>query len=88
MENHEGLYPLAFEMTLVPLIAQMACNEIHTNPYLDQDKKQSSPGLLGRLKIASTHITNPKLKKWLTQPTDLVLRQVMGVGMHPMMFSC
>ena len=88
MANHEGLYPLAFEMTLVPLIAQMACNKIHTNSYLVQDKRQSSPGLLGTLEVASTHIANPKLKKWLTQPTDLVLHQVTGVGMHPVMFSC
>ena len=88
MVNHEGLYPLAFEMTLVPLIAQMACNKIHTIPYLVLDKKQSSPGLLGRLEVANTHIINPELKKWLTQPTHLEPRWVVGVGMHLVMFSC
>ena len=88
MANHKGLYPLAFGMTLVPLITQMASNKIHTNPYLVQDKRQSSSGLLGRLEVANTHIANLKLKKWLTHPTDLILYQVMGVGMHPLMFSC
>ena len=63
MVNHEGLYPLVFEMILVPLIAQIACNKIETNPYLVQDKMQSSPGLLGRLEIVTTHIINPQLKK-------------------------
>ena len=75
-------------MTPVPLIAQTTCNKIHTIPYLVPDKKQPTPGLLGRLEVANAHIINPKLKKWSTQPTDLEPRLVMEVGMHPVMFSC
>ena len=88
MANHKGLYPLAFGMTLVLLIAQIASNKIPTNPYLVQDKRQSSFGLLGRLEVANTNIANPKLEKLLTQPADFVLHQVTGVGMHSMMFCC
>ena len=46
---------LVFEMIQVPPIAQMACNKIHTIPYLVQDKKQCSPGL----EVSNTHTVNP-----------------------------